>query len=307
MAQTVYCPKCGFEMKLRTAQRGKFAGHQFYGCTRYPDCNGIVNIDVQNSQDSVIDNRPYIDTSSLNFPIRLTARSRSPGFKTVFLDTIAVPQRILNAANHYSSLHNVITNAAKWRLDFAPPDNYQPSNFVNAQISILEKIINRGRITRLSENLETEILNLSGNQLQYSVSSITHTYANYHTPNIPNQWTDGKKRAEFGNITAEEYFYKNILLKIIGESNIKDILPQVYFSSLVINRGTLQTASLSQRVDFLISHNGQAIVVEIDDLTHSNHQAKDMERDKILELNGLDSYRIPIDELNRGKVTILAA
>lgn len=39
------CPKCGNEMALRTAKQGPFAGTQFYGCTKFPQCNGIRNTD----------------------------------------------------------------------------------------------------------------------------------------------------------------------------------------------------------------------------------------------------------------------
>lgn len=38
------CPKCGSKMVLRTARQGKYAGRQFWGCSMYPSCNGIVNI-----------------------------------------------------------------------------------------------------------------------------------------------------------------------------------------------------------------------------------------------------------------------
>lgn len=38
------CPKCGKPMALRTAQKGKSAGKQFWGCTGYPDCKGLVDI-----------------------------------------------------------------------------------------------------------------------------------------------------------------------------------------------------------------------------------------------------------------------
>ena len=38
------CPKCGKPMVLRTAQKGKRAGKQFWGCTGYPDCKGLVDI-----------------------------------------------------------------------------------------------------------------------------------------------------------------------------------------------------------------------------------------------------------------------
>jgi len=36
------CPKCGKSMVLRTAQKGRNAGKQFWGCTGYPDCKGVV-------------------------------------------------------------------------------------------------------------------------------------------------------------------------------------------------------------------------------------------------------------------------
>lgn len=36
------CPKCGRPMVLRTAQKGKNAGQQFWGCSGYPDCKGVV-------------------------------------------------------------------------------------------------------------------------------------------------------------------------------------------------------------------------------------------------------------------------
>jgi four helix bundle suffix protein len=38
------CPKCGKPTVLRTAKTGKKAGSQFWGCTGYPDCKGVVNL-----------------------------------------------------------------------------------------------------------------------------------------------------------------------------------------------------------------------------------------------------------------------
>ncbi len=39
------CPRCGAPMVRRRATRGPNAGKEFYGCTNYPRCRGIVNID----------------------------------------------------------------------------------------------------------------------------------------------------------------------------------------------------------------------------------------------------------------------
>ena len=38
------CPACGKPMALRTAQKGRKTGKQFWGCTGYPECKGIVDI-----------------------------------------------------------------------------------------------------------------------------------------------------------------------------------------------------------------------------------------------------------------------
>jgi ssDNA-binding Zn-finger/Zn-ribbon topoisomerase 1 len=35
------CPKCGAPMVVRRSRFGKL----FYGCSKYPKCNGIVNLD----------------------------------------------------------------------------------------------------------------------------------------------------------------------------------------------------------------------------------------------------------------------
>ena len=38
------CPKCGSPMVLREAKNGQNAGKQFWGCSRFPQCNGVLKI-----------------------------------------------------------------------------------------------------------------------------------------------------------------------------------------------------------------------------------------------------------------------
>lgn len=38
------CPRCGAELILRTAKKGKCAGNQFYGCSNYPKCRYTLDI-----------------------------------------------------------------------------------------------------------------------------------------------------------------------------------------------------------------------------------------------------------------------
>lgn len=40
------CPVCGSSMVLRRAKRGAHAGSEFWGCSQYPKCKGILNLDA---------------------------------------------------------------------------------------------------------------------------------------------------------------------------------------------------------------------------------------------------------------------
>ncbi|MEG1947342.1 MAG: NERD domain-containing protein [Lachnospiraceae bacterium] len=39
------CPKCNGELIVRTAKKGKYAGKQFYGCSNYPNCKYIEELE----------------------------------------------------------------------------------------------------------------------------------------------------------------------------------------------------------------------------------------------------------------------
>lgn len=41
------CPQCGSEMVLRTAKRGDNQGGKFWGCSKYPECRGILEYSVK--------------------------------------------------------------------------------------------------------------------------------------------------------------------------------------------------------------------------------------------------------------------
>lgn len=43
--ETLICPKCGAPMVLRVAKKGEKAGKKFYGCSQFPKCRFIMNIE----------------------------------------------------------------------------------------------------------------------------------------------------------------------------------------------------------------------------------------------------------------------
>ncbi len=40
------CPQCGGKLELRVAHQGSYAGHQFWGCSNFPSCRYIEDIEV---------------------------------------------------------------------------------------------------------------------------------------------------------------------------------------------------------------------------------------------------------------------
>ncbi len=43
-SEELICPKCGNKLVLRTAKKGPNAGNKFYGCSGYPGCKYIKNL-----------------------------------------------------------------------------------------------------------------------------------------------------------------------------------------------------------------------------------------------------------------------
>ena len=52
ISETPICPKCGAIMVKRKAAKGEKAGTEFWGCSRFPHCHGIININITSSLDS---------------------------------------------------------------------------------------------------------------------------------------------------------------------------------------------------------------------------------------------------------------
>lgn len=45
--ETFICPRCGGSLILRVARKGANAGEQFYGCTNYPKCRYVCDVDTK--------------------------------------------------------------------------------------------------------------------------------------------------------------------------------------------------------------------------------------------------------------------
>ena len=111
----VRCPEYGAFMRVRTAQKGRNAGRQFYGCSRYPRCKGTI--DIESVPPTQI--QPELEIySSLPLSHRLSARERFEGYQSRFIEDVAVPQDLLLMINDENLDESILQAFSQWRLDF---------------------------------------------------------------------------------------------------------------------------------------------------------------------------------------------
>ncbi|MDP8204898.1 MAG: topoisomerase DNA-binding C4 zinc finger domain-containing protein [Candidatus Tenebribacter mawsonii] len=84
------CPKCGAEMVLKTARKGKFRGKQFYSCSNYPSCKGIIDINDaagignKNTSNANVNNFFNDNYTDIDLPVFLQAREKFPNYQIRF-------------------------------------------------------------------------------------------------------------------------------------------------------------------------------------------------------------------------------
>lgn len=278
------CPDCGSSMILRTARRGHHRGDQFYGCTNYPRCKGIVNF---NNTSENISPSGRKDSGSLirtiKLPVFLQAREKFQDFQVRFYESLATPKDLLNRINSGEIERDSVQFFSKWRLDY-PASNHLLSPQIKQIYVVASKILSRGRLTLVSPDLEEKLKNL----FDINTEDFSYDFYKYLFLPIPQEqshiWFDGRG--------TEKIFYEKFLPKILGPGYRKFVLTQVHFSSLVP-----ADDSDYQRIDFLITTPEKCIVVELDGPEHDAHGDRDKKRDEMLKEAGYYVIRIRNEEI----------
>lgn len=277
------CPKCNSEMVLKTARKGKNAGNQFYGCSKYPSCKGVVSI-----SDDQADNNTQISSLNIGLPVFLVAREKISNYQVRFFETIALPQHSLENIFSEKINRSDIKGLNQWRIDF-PINPSIVSDVKQKQVFLVaHKILTRGRITQTSPYIEYSIqkyLGLNNNVTQniFNLGCLKYVITKN---DLRNYLLDG-----FG---TEHNFFHEILSQYLGDNYKKYVLPQVQLSSLLGNDINL---SDNRRVDFLITTDDKRIVVELEGAEHTSHSDSDYLREKLLINNGFEVYRIKNEEI----------
>lgn len=287
------CPKCHSKMVLRTATRGKNAGGRFYGCSRYPKCKETLEYNPSEQNDAT-DTTYQADTFRVDhsYPRTLVARSRIQGHHVRFYESAALPKNIFDTLRELEILENSIRTFSQWRLDF-PKATKTPQwpERERQVLSVVEKILTRGKITICSPLIEEELNKLFGpidNSILKNGINVTQILASCQSDSLT-PWLDS---------AVETKFFQELLPVILGSAYFRWVLPQVDLSSLIPTNTSQPT---SGRVDFFLhTPNGKSIIIEIDGEQHNNQEDADRQRDALLAQYGFNVVRIPAQEVTAG-------
>ncbi len=290
------CPECGSPMIKRIARRGQYAGNTFWGCSRYPKCKCIVNVDKEDEFEQK-SSAKSAETSSVTPTVEMPLESEGFTSKGISVDYSALPYKKYSYMESYGSigisdyllkrLNNetideaIIRSYCNFRVDYAGEGTHGISPKQRQICSMALRLLCRGIITRNSQKVEDELRQVFGKP-DYTDEDIKK-FSFYTIKN-----TDYSFDSEL-----ERYFAENILSEVIGPRWQNFTETQVLISSLLNEENSFS----DQRVDFLISDGTHDIIVELDGGEHERQKDKDRERDSYLLRNGFKTIRIPNDDV----------
>jgi len=281
-------------MVLRTAKRGPNAGGKFYGCSRYPNCKATIPFESMTPDLEKIPGKEKWSLIETFFPRTLIDRERFQNYQVRFFETVAVSEDFMEGIASEYIEEEILKAFSQWRIDFPVKESKFTLNERQYQIiSVLEKILTRGRITLPSPQLEKEFKEtfLKTSKIESSLLFIESLVFKGYQKSQKYLWLDSKE---------ESIFYEDILSKFLGENYKQFVLPQVELSSLLPPNSDVDTTGY-QRVDFAIFHPRleEKIIVEIDGEQHKGHTESDKERDRTLQEYGYTVIRIQANEIQK--------
>lgn len=294
MMSEIRCPKCGSPMILRTAKRGINAGRKFYGCSRYPQCNGTRPSDDETTE-QIQSEKIKLSPSVNYFPQSLLARSRFQGYQVRFFETVALPENLLEKIKSEDREDETLKAFSQWRIDFPSRDTKFILTEAHSQIiSVIEKILTRGRITLPSPQIEKEfkeIFKISKNE--FSLLDIESLVLKGYEKAQKDIWLDSDE---------EKIFYSEILPRFLGKNYQQFVIPQVEISSLLPSVDNKDIIGY-QKIDFSLFHPNlnEKIIIKIDDKQHQSHNDSDHDRDEVLQQLGYVVIHIQANELREGE------
>src|SRR5258705_12606601 len=120
--ETPSCPDCGAAMQLRTARRGRNAGGQFYGCSKYPRCRGTLPFNGNGNGEgtAVAPTPPPAESIATpeDIPRPVAATPSHSGTRAALFECAALPRRAISFAATDELPLPTVRALSQWQLDY---------------------------------------------------------------------------------------------------------------------------------------------------------------------------------------------
>lgn len=303
------CPECGRAMELKMARRGPNRGNQFWGCTGWPNCRGLISLS------GVEDSTAEKQGAKKSLPVAVDWREGKgrAQWSAEYLQVGFGSPLFSETVNASSSATRLLSQTVILRSrDRAA---IRPDGLTLGLTAVAEKILLRGNLPLGSIAVEGESLQTHGLQNDTENVSGGGSSLGWEWRAQPLPWSDEPllERGGFSGcdeITTgigtqwaildselEQRFFD--LVAETDKSLPHWLFPQVPIENLVHDVGEI--GADERRIDFLFCHPHLAkpLVIEIDGPEH----VKDVDdaRDRVLERSGCEIIRVQNSEIENSE------
>ena len=156
------CPKCGKSMMRRLARRGPNAGNYFWGCSGYPDCRGIRNIDnneildevnlnpIQSEENVSFDSDEISCGENAEICVSYEAKPYAGFDEMTSFQSTGCSRSIMEKINNDETFASAMLDTSKFRVDYTRAAFNELTEQQREICALLLRTLCRGRVTYIS-------------------------------------------------------------------------------------------------------------------------------------------------------------
>ena len=287
------CPTCAADMRLRTARKGRNAGSQFWGCSKYPKCRGTVPAATPTGP---VHSNAATPTAASTVDV---LRRKRVDWHDATNDRGGWATRQVSAGGSLRAVPHPQAGLLStcWLARQTHPAHVAAVDMsVTSACSTMQRLLARGVSPPMHPDAETQLLETAGPTTPDPAGD------RVVVPNRgPTVFADN-----MCDSAAEQQLVDVIEQYQPGAA--RWLIPQAPLDALAAAAETETSVEGQRRCDFLYCPPGaEPVVFEVDGSQHRTAKPADRERDRLAWKAGLDTIRISTDELRTGHGKGLAA
>lgn len=290
------CPDCGRPMVLRTARTGRNEGHQFWGCSGFPSCRAIVDLDSGGDR-----------AGSVAVPQRVawSDYGRRPGWLSFYAPAGGRLRAWdpLGSERVPATVRRSLSQAAFFMSEHEPPPLDER---VRIALDVVRRLMSRGDRPPVDGIVESWILEQAGlgattdpardpgdlsRRLQPRAKvpafDAVLAAATWREPFELDAEAQTANHEPIVDASGEEPFYRAATHGTLGTAAGHWITPQAALGPLTGSSGD------HRRADFLVCHPlADPCIVEVDGAQHRYATEVDRDRDQATAASGVRTIRV---------------